>query len=72
MEIYSTLDYGAVLVLDSFTNLAESDLSYTHALMCHGSQVRQGRVGIGLGLGPRYMYWKLDGVGPVNNRPSPD
>jgi len=38
VEIYSTLDYGNVLVLDGFTNLAESDLVYTHSLMCKGVQ----------------------------------
>merc|ERR1712083_1274776 len=38
VEIYSTLDFGNVLVLDSFTNLAESDLVYTHSLMCKGVQ----------------------------------
>lgn len=38
VEIYHTLDFGAVLVLDGFTNLAESDLAYTQALMCHGVQ----------------------------------
>ena len=40
VEIYSTLDFGNVLVLDGFTNLAESDLVYTHSLMCKGVQVR--------------------------------
>jgi spermidine synthase len=43
VEIYHTLDFGAVLVLDGFTNLAESDLAYTQALMCHGVQVLAGR-----------------------------
>jgi len=38
VEIYSTLDFGNVLVLDGFTNLAESDLVYTHSLMCKGVQ----------------------------------
>jgi len=38
VEIYSTLDFGNVLVLDGFTNLAESDLVYTHNLMCKGVQ----------------------------------
>ena len=41
VEIYSTLDYGNVLVLDGFTNLAESDLVYTHSLMCKGVQVKK-------------------------------
>ena len=43
VEIYSTLDFGNVLVLDGFANLAESDLAYTHSLMCKGVQVT-GRV----------------------------
>merc|ERR1711963_1000593 len=38
VEIYSTLDFGNVLVLDGFANLAESDLAYTHSLMCKGVQ----------------------------------
>jgi len=38
VEIYSTLDFGNCLVLDGFINLAESDLAYTQALMCHGKQ----------------------------------
>ena len=41
VEIYSTLDFGNVLVLDGFTNLAESDLVYTHSLMCKGVQVTE-------------------------------
>jgi hypothetical protein len=43
VEIYLTLDFGAVLVLDGYTNLAESDLAYTQALMCHGVQVLAGK-----------------------------
>ena len=39
VEIYLTADFGAMLVLDGYTNLAESDLPYTHTLMCHGLQV---------------------------------
>ena len=38
VEIYSTPDFGNCLVLDGFINLAESDLVYTHTLMCHGKQ----------------------------------
>ena len=38
VEIYATKDFGNCLVLDGFINLAESDLSYTHNLMCHGKQ----------------------------------
>ena len=38
VEIFSTLDFGNCLVLDGFINLAESDLVYTHNLMCHGKQ----------------------------------
>ena len=40
VEIYLTADFGAMLVLDGYTNLAESDLAYTHNLMCHGVQVQ--------------------------------
>ena len=36
VEIYGTKDFGNCLVLDGFMNLAESDLSYTRQLMCHG------------------------------------
>ena len=36
VEIYGTRDFGNCLVLDGFINLAESDLSYTRNLMCHG------------------------------------
>ena len=46
VEIYSTLDFGNVLVLDGFTNLAESDLIYTHSLMCKGVQVRNKEITI--------------------------
>ena len=46
VEIYSTLDFGNVLVLDGFTNLAESDLVYTHSLMCKGVQVRRQMKGL--------------------------
>ena len=38
VEIYATKDFGNCLVLDGFINLAESDLSYTRNLMCHGKQ----------------------------------
>ena len=38
VEIYSTPDFGNCLVLDGLINLAESDLVYTHTLMCHGKQ----------------------------------
>ena len=38
VEIFSTADFGNCLVLDGFINLAESDLVYTHNLMCHGKQ----------------------------------
>ena len=38
VEIFATLDFGNCLVLDGFINLAESDLLYTHSLMCHGKQ----------------------------------
>ena len=38
VEIYATLDFGNCLVLDGDINLAESDLSYTRNLMCHGKQ----------------------------------
>ena len=38
VEIFSSADFGNCLVLDGFINLAESDLVYTHNLMCHGKQ----------------------------------
>ena len=38
VEIYGTKDFGNCLVLDGFINLAESDISYTRNLMCHGKQ----------------------------------
>ena len=47
VEIYSTLDFGNVLVLDGFTNLAESDLVYTHSLMCKGVQVTEEKENMG-------------------------
>jgi len=38
VEIFRTVDYGNVLVLDGFVNIAESDLIYTQSLMCQGKQ----------------------------------
>jgi len=36
VEIFKTQDYGNVLVIDGFVNIAESDLIYTKTLMCQG------------------------------------
>lgn len=36
VQIGSTLNYGAVLILDGLVNLAEADVAYTHALMGKG------------------------------------
>jgi len=51
VEIYSTADFGNCLVLDGFINLAESDLVYTHSLMCHGKQQYKGKEVLILGGG---------------------
>jgi len=51
VEIYSTPDFGNCLVLDGFINLAESDLVYTHTLMCHGKQEYKGKEVLILGGG---------------------
>jgi len=59
VEIYSTLDYGAVLVLDGYTNLAESDLSYTQALMCHGVQDYKDKDVLILGGGDGALLYEL-------------
>jgi len=51
VEIYSTPDFGNCLVLDGLINLAESDLVYTHTLMCHGKQEYKGKEVLILGGG---------------------
>lgn len=59
VEIYLTADFGAMLVLDGYTNLAESDLPYTHTLMCHGLQDYKGKEVLILGGGDGALLHEL-------------
>jgi len=59
VEIYHTEDFGACLVLDGFINLADSDLAYTQALMCHGVQKYSGAEVLILGGGDGGLLHEL-------------
>jgi len=59
VEIYNSPDFGNCLVLDGFINLAESDLSYTHNLMCHGKQEYKGKDVLILGGGDGALLHEL-------------
>jgi len=59
VEIFATLDFGNCLVLDGFINLAESDLLYTHSLMCHGKQDYKGKEVLILGGGDGALLYEL-------------
>merc|ERR1711990_1179458 len=59
VEIYATLDFGNCLVLDGDINLAESDLSYTRNLMCHGKQDYKDKEVLILGGGDGALLYEL-------------
>ena len=59
VEIYGTRDFGNCLVLDGFINLAESDLSYTRNLMCHGKYVYNDKEVLILGGGDGALLHEL-------------
>jgi len=59
VEIFSTLDFGNCLVLDGFINLAESDLVYTHNLMCYGKQEYKNKEVLILGGGDGALLHEL-------------
>ena len=59
VEIYATKDFGNCLVLDGFINLAESDLSYTRNLMCHGKQDYKDKEVLILGGGDGALLYEL-------------
>jgi len=59
VEIYSTPDFGNMLVLDGYVNLAESDTVYTHNLMCKGSISYKEKDVLILGGGDGALLWEL-------------
>jgi len=59
VEIYSTPDFGNMLVLDGYVNLAESDQVYSHNLMCKGAINYKEKDVLILGGGDGALLWEL-------------
>ncbi|KAB7501455.1 Spermine synthase [Armadillidium nasatum] len=59
VEIVQTKSYGNILILDDLQNLAESDLSYTQALMHKDKEDFKGKEVLILGGGDGALLWEL-------------
>nr|CAG4649410.1 EOG090X07PL [Scapholeberis mucronata] len=59
IQIFHTLNFGNLLVLDDFQNLAESDLVYTETLIRRGLLDYSGKDVLILGAGDGALLWEL-------------